>query len=169
MLRLEPDNIAFKELRADAATLQGYAMHNANARDVYLTEAAELRGAEHPLDEMRKASQRLIKAMPVKGFVEAMAINLNPKKSLEADEKMSLAFSDIGESYTIHVRRGVAMVTSGADGDASHKMTTRRDVWLEIMSGERSLPGALATADIELEGGRLGIPAVLGFLSMFSD
>ncbi len=81
---------------------------------------------------MQKASQRLIKAMPVKGFVEAMAINLNPEKSLDSDEKMSLTFSDIGESYTIHVRRGVAIVTEGADDNASHKMTTRRNVWLEI-------------------------------------
>ena len=169
LLRLEPDNTAFKALRAEAATLQGYAMHNANARDIYLTEAAELRGAEHPLEDMQKASQRLIKAMPVKGFVEAMAINLNPEKSLDTDEKMSLTFSDIGESYTIHVRRGVAIVKAGADSDASHKMTTSRNVWLEIMSGERSLPGALATADIELDGGRLQIPAILGFLSMFSD
>ena len=168
LLRLQPNNGDYKELRAEAATQQGYAMHNANARDVYLTEAAELRGTEHPLEAMQEASGNLIKKMPVKGFVEAMAVNLNPEKSLDADEKLSLTFADIGESYTIHVRKGVAIVKAGADADARHKMTTSRSVWLEIMSGDRTLPGALATADIELEGGRLQIPASLGFLSMFS-
>ena len=168
LLRLQPDNADYKALRAQAATQQGYSMHNANARDIYLTEAAELRGVEMPHELMLEASNNLIKAMPVKGFVEAMAINLNPEKSLDADEKLSLTFTDIGESYTIHVRRGVAMVKTGADADARHKMTTTREVWLEIMSGDRSLPGALATADIELEGGRFSIPASLGFLSMFS-
>ncbi len=47
----------------------------------------------------------MIKAMPGKDFVEAMAINLNPEKSVDTDEKLSLSFEDIGESYTIHVRR----------------------------------------------------------------
>ncbi len=168
LLRLEPSSEEYRELRARAATLQGYRMHNANARNIYLTEAAELRGVEQPEEEMQEKSNALIKAMPVKGFIEAMAVNLNPEKSIDQDEKLSIAFTDTGEAFTLHVRRGVAIVSEGEATDARHRMKTTSTVWLEIMAGDRSLPGALATADIELDGGRVAIPRTLGFLAMFS-
>lgn len=167
LMRLQPDNKSVKEMRAEAATQLGYAMHNSNARDVYLTEAAELRGVEMPEEQMTQAANKLIKAMPVKGFIESLAVNLNPEKSLDTNETMVVNFTDIDESYTIHVRRGVAIVKDEAIADPDNTMTTTSEIWLDIMAGDRSLPAALATADIELDGGRLSIPSVLAFLSKF--
>ncbi|MGI9279823.1 MAG: alkyl sulfatase dimerization domain-containing protein [Endozoicomonas sp.] len=167
LMRLQSENKVVKELRAESATQLGYAMHNSNARDIYLTEAAELRGVEMPVEQMEKSTNKLIKAMPVRGFIESLAVNLNPEKSLETDETMVINFTDTDESYTIHVRRGVAIIKDQAITNPDNSMTTTSEVWLEIMAGDRSLPGALATADIELDGGRLSIPSALGFLSMF--
>ena len=168
LLRLKPDNSEVKQLRAAASTQLGYASHNANARNTYLTEAAELGGAQMPEEMMREAAQGLIKGMPVKGFIEAMAINLVADKSLDVDEKLVLNFTDTSESFTLHVRNGVAIVRETTADNPDYVMTTDSGVWLDIMAGSRSLPGALATADIELDGGRLSIPSVLSFLSMFS-
>ena len=168
LMRLQPDSESVQQLRADAARAMGFAAHNANARNVYLTEAFLLEGkADFDEEAMRVRSYDLIKAMPIKSFVESMGINLNPEYSLDREETLALVFTDVNESFNIHVRHGVAIISEGPASEAGNTMTTTSDIWLDIMAGKISLPGALATGDIQLEGGRLRIPSVLSFLSMF--
>ena len=170
LLRLDVDQARVKALRAKSARALGYAEHNANGRNLYLTGAYELEG-RGALDQaaMQESSYQLIKAMPVAGFIEAMKVNLNPEYSLGKDEVLGLRFTDTGEAFTLHVRNGVAEYREQFPENPDHSLTTTTDVWLEIMAGKKSLPVALATAEIELEGGRLNIPGMLGFLGMFRN
>ncbi len=166
--RLAPEAEEPRRLMAEAARVLGYRSHNANARNLYLTAAMELSGAVALDDEdMREKSYALIKALPVRGFLEALPVHLNPENSLDRNEVLGIRFTDLGEAYSLHVRRGVAVLEEGFPAKPDHAMTTTAEVWLEIMAGRRSLPAALATGDIELQGGRLQIPSVLGFLAMF--
>jgi len=168
LLRLDPEWQAARQVRAEAARSLGRVQLNANARNILLTEALLVEG-EVALDPEadREVTYELIKGFPVRAFIEALTVNLNPAHSLDADEVMSFRFTDTGEAYSIHVRRGVAEFQVGEHPSPDHAISTATDTWLDIMAGRRSLPGALATGDVELQGGRLSIPSTLGFLAMF--
>lgn len=170
LLLLELDQQVVRQLRADASRALGYAQHNANARNVYLTDALEMeRRGSIDSEALKQASSALIKRMPVKGFIESLAVNLNPAASLDSNAVMGLRFTDTGETFGIHVRRGVAEVTAQFPRQADHVITTTTAVWLQIMAGELSLPMAMINGDIALQGGRLQIPATLAFLAMFRE
>jgi len=82
---------------------------------------------------------------------------------------MGFRFPDVGEAYGIHVRRGVAEFRVGFPEQPDVAISADSGVWVEVVAGVRSLPAAMATGAVEVEGGIRQVPAVLGFLSMFRN
>ena len=85
---------------------------NANARNIMLSEALLIEGeVAIDVEADREITYELIKGFPVRAFIEALTVNLNPEYSLEADQVMSFRFSD---TYSIPSTLGfLAMFRSG--------------------------------------------------------
>jgi alkyl sulfatase BDS1-like metallo-beta-lactamase superfamily hydrolase len=109
LLQLEPGNRKVKDLRIKALTALADIEENPNARHYYLTEALELQKGFVARVESQSTPESLT-ALPLVNFLEAMAVNLDPKSAEEVDEVVGLFFPGPNEAYTIHVRRGVAEV-----------------------------------------------------------
>ncbi len=109
LLQLEPGNQKVKDLRIKALTALAAVEENPNARHYYLTEAMELQKGFVARVKPQSTPESLT-ALPLVNFLEAMAVNLDPRSAAEVDEVVGLFFPGPNEAYTVHVRRGVAEV-----------------------------------------------------------
>jgi alkyl sulfatase BDS1-like metallo-beta-lactamase superfamily hydrolase len=168
LIRFDPEQQEARRLKARALRALGRRSISPNGRNYYLTQALELEGAvtveEGPPDA---SAIDLVTSFPIGNFLEAMPANLDPEKSADEDTVMGFRFPDVGQAYTIHVRRGVAEFRPGFPDEPDVAISADSAVWIQVVLGLRSLPAAMATGAVEVEGGMRRVPAVLGFLSLF--
>jgi len=165
LIRSDTDTEAATRLKARALRELAHRSLSPNARNYYLTQALELEGAidvrEQPIDE---AVLDTLRSIPIANFMGAMSVNLDPKKSADADTLLSFEFTDVHERYALHVRRGVAALRSGDVGNPDIRVTVDSIVWKEIVAGFRNPAIAFASGDVEIEGGAFELAQIL---SMF--
>jgi len=170
LLRLDPDLDEARRLKAQALRVLGHRSVSPNGRNFYLTQALELEGkVEIVVTKPTSAMLELAQAMPIENFIAAMPANLNPERSADADTVAGFRFPDAGEAFTIHVRRGVASYRKGFPESPDVVITADAGAWIAVVAGARALPAAIASGDIEVEGGVRKLPTAVAFLAMFRD
>ena len=167
LLRLDPDDGEARRAKAAALRALGQRSISPNGRNYYLTQARELEGrlevaTDATVDEGVRA---LVADIPIRNFMAAMPANLDPEKSAETDLRAGFRFTDVGEGYTIHVRRGVAEFQPVFPAERDVAITTEARVWREIVLGLRNPALAFASDDVEVEGSALDLVVFLGLFS----
>ena len=167
LLRLDPGAEEVRHIKARALRALGQRSISPNGRNYYLTQARELEGAvfvqmEQEFDE---DVRELVGSIPIGNFIAAMPTHLNPERSADADLVVGFRFRDVGEVYTIHVRRGVAEVQPVFPEDPDVSLTIDTNVWREIVLGLRNPALAFASDAVDVEGSALDL---IRFLRMFS-
>lgn len=109
LIRLDPDDAEARDIRVRALTALAGRERNPNARHYYLSEAVEIRDG-FVVAETSKPSSHLLRGFPLRSFFDAMAATLDPIASAQTDRCAGIRFPDIGEAYTIHIRRGVSEI-----------------------------------------------------------
>jgi alkyl sulfatase BDS1-like metallo-beta-lactamase superfamily hydrolase len=145
-IRLNPENSEARAIRIRALTLLGERESNANARHYYLTEALEIRDqfvAKAPL----KPNLQTIHGFSLPFFFNQMAVNLDPKASADVDQRVGIQFTDTGEAFTIHVRRGVAEIIPKLSDDLDMRVQADSLKWKEMVGKLRSPVTTLAGFD----------------------
>jgi alkyl sulfatase BDS1-like metallo-beta-lactamase superfamily hydrolase len=142
LIQLNPENQEAKNIRIKALTALGGNEQNPNARNYYLTEALEIRDGFVSISTAKPLPEAL-QALPVQGFMESLAVNLDPKAAAEVNELVGMIFPDAGEAFTIHVRHGVAEIRSRSvqELDRMHldiKVTADSLAWKEMLAKIRS-------------------------------
>ena len=99
----DPQNRAASELMARCFEQMGYMAESAPWRNVYLTGALELRQGPPDKGIPSSALLDMLQHTPIERFLDAMAANLNGPKAADASLKINLVFSDLGESYVLHI------------------------------------------------------------------
>jgi alkyl sulfatase BDS1-like metallo-beta-lactamase superfamily hydrolase len=145
-IRLNPGNAEARALRIRALTLLGERESNANARHYYLTEALEMRGGFVAAARI-KPNLQMIHAFPLQFFFEQMAVNLDPRASADIDKRVGIAFTDTGEAYTIHLRRGVAEMVAGLWEPLDMHVRADSLKWKEMLGKVRNPVATLAGFD----------------------
>jgi alkyl sulfatase BDS1-like metallo-beta-lactamase superfamily hydrolase len=142
LVHLNPDNEEAKRLRVKALVALGERQANPNARHYYLTEAVEIRDG-FIARTGGKPDPQLLRRLPLGGFFDAMAVNLDPAASREVDRKAGLVFPGEGRAFLIHVRRGVAEIREVPVAEAeaaAADFIVRADsaLWKEMLAKMRS-------------------------------
>ena len=155
-----------RQLEADALRALGQRSISPNGRNYYLTQALELEG-----EVIREAGirlddniRRVVAEVPIRNFIAAMPVNLDPEKAGDEDVVVGFRFPDVGREFTIHVRRGVAEFQEVFPESPDLSITTDSHVWREIILGARNPAVAFASGDVEIEG---GVVAAVRFLGLF--
>jgi len=145
-IRLNPENTEARSIRIRALTLLGERESNANARHYYLTEALEIRDKFVATTRI-KTNPQMIQGFPLPFFFDQMAINLDPKASADVDKRVGIRFTDTGEAFTIHVRRGVAEITPRLADNLDILVQANSLKWKEMLGKLRSPVTTLASFD----------------------
>ena len=143
VLRIDPENKKAREIRIKALIALGERESNANARHYYLTEALEVRD-KFVAQPKINVDPQMIKRLPLSLFFDSMAVNLDPIKSADLDKRVGIKFTDTGEAYTIHVRRGVAEITPGLKDNLDMLVHADSVKWKEMLVGLRDPASQLA-------------------------
>lgn len=165
LIRLDPGSAAAKRIKTDALRAMGRRHINANARNYYLTQALELEGEVEIHDDTKPENAlSFVGTVPIGKFIAAMPANLIYEKSADKDIVAGFRFPDVDEGYGIHVRRGVAEFIDRFPDDPDITITTKSDVWRQLVLGLRSPVTAFASGDIQVTGSALDLVA---FLTLF--
>ncbi len=162
VLRLSPTNTNAKDIRYESLLKLGEQQSNPNARNYYLSQALEVKGQSMDLAAVR--TTQMIHGIPIKAIFGAMAVKTNPEKCLDYNKKAVFYFSDLNESWTVHIRNGVTEIQSFAKDDPDLEITTESNIWKEIVSQVRSPLTAMASGDLKIEG---GVGTFREFMGMF--
>lgn len=148
-----PEDTDAPAVLAQAFAALGAGHKNPNARHWYLTQAAELRGqitlAPTPPDQTALA---MVDALPIARFMTGMSTRLKAEETLEADLVAEFVFTDVGQTYVVHVRRGVAEVRERSVPTPDLRFTTTAHAWRRLATGHTPRAEALADPDLQVDG-----------------
>ena len=164
LLQLNPESEEVRSIKAASLKALGSLQVTSTARNYYLTRALEVEGKLH-IGMMKIPDKRLLKHLQVADIFNAMAVKLNPEKSIDADTVAGFRFPDTGEAYTVHVRRGVAEIRPQFPENPDIALTVDSTVWKEVVTGFRN-PALALVKDVDKEGGTLEI---VKFLNLFKS
>jgi alkyl sulfatase BDS1-like metallo-beta-lactamase superfamily hydrolase len=164
LIQLDYEKDEAVEMKVASLRVLGLKQGNANARNYYLTQALELEGKIDLTPP--KVRRDTVAFVPLKAIFSGMAVKLNSEKSADVDTVVTFRFPDTRDTYSIHVRRGVAWVENRLPEKADISVTVNSTVWKEVVAGIRNPAVALARGDVKVDGGVLNL---VKFLGLFSD
>ncbi len=164
-LTSEPESGDAKDLLAAALEAKAKDHINPNALHWYLTQARELRGdLEVGKPVTSNLSDEILDTLPISAFMAGMTTRLKAEDALELDTVVQFDFQDIGRSFTVHVRRGVAALAERASKDPDVRIKTTAATWKRLATRKRNPAMAFAAGEVEVDG---GIIEVVKFLGLF--
>lgn len=151
LIQLNPENDEAKQIRIKALAALAENEQNPNARNYYLTEALEIRDGFVSFSKAKPSSEAL-RGLPLQGFMESLAVNLDPNAAAEVNEIVGMIFPDAKEAFTIHVRHGVAEIRPRSIQDLERmnldlKVTADSLAWKELLAKMRTPLNTLAGFD----------------------
>jgi alkyl sulfatase BDS1-like metallo-beta-lactamase superfamily hydrolase len=162
---LDPEDGEARGVLSAALRRLGETHPSANGRHYYLTQALEAEGAVEISDpDPSSFPLEILHGLPLSGILRAMSVNLDPEKSAEVDTVVGFRFPDVDESWTIHVRRGVAEIQPRFPKAPEITVSVDSTVWKELLAGLRNPALTLASSEVQVEGSTLEL---VSFLSLF--
>jgi hypothetical protein len=132
----DADNVAAKQLLADAYEQLGYQSESAPWRNFYLTGALELRHGVNKPPVPNAASSDTIRAMPLPMFFDYLGVRLNGDRATGKSIEFTLELTDTHEKYVVGVENSAihySALSIPANPDAS--IVTTRAALNEVMMG----------------------------------
>jgi len=153
-----PDNNQAKQLKAKALRAMAQATRTGiQTRSFLLTHALHLEGK---LDWTKPAKHSIVPPptvesllrMPVGTLVKVLESKIDPKKSADLIQTIGLNFTDVGKSWAIHIRQGVAEVSEFKPSKLAATLNISRETWIAIALKQLSFKQALEQGKATIEG-----------------
>lgn len=164
----DADNVAAKQLLADAYEQLGYQAESGPWRNFYLTGATELRRGVTKLPVPNAASPDTIRAMPVEMFFDYLGVRLNADRAAGKTVEINLELTDIGEKYVLGVENSAIHYSKGrslAKPDASVVMT--RAALNDVMLGVATMEKQIVDGKAKLSGDPRKLAEFISWLDTF--
>ncbi len=157
LIRIDRDDSAARELKANAFRHLGYAQMNFNWRSWYLMAARELEGdvpVRQLAEVMREtvSSTALFQNLPIRIWLRGWAMRVDPERAADTHSTLGMRFTDIDEAYALELRRGVVEVHESIPEGTELVLNMSRTLLNRLLAGEQTIPGALAAGEAELQG-----------------
>jgi alkyl sulfatase BDS1-like metallo-beta-lactamase superfamily hydrolase len=150
VIRIDNNDMAARNLKAEAYRQFAYTLTNVNWRNWSLTAAAELEGKVDMTGGFAFTSSDVIRAFTTDKLLEMITTRIDPKKSIDVNLTMGFKFNDTNERYALEIRRGVVQFHTNIPDNASITMVTDRDYMNRMLVGDIPITGEMVTA---IEGG----------------
>ena len=153
VIRLDNEDKAARNLKADSLRQLGYAETNNNWRNWYITSARELDGTIDFSKRINLQSPDLVKVFPAGNILGGLRFNLKGAEAAEAGFHMTMGVEVTGEgSYGLEVRNGVAQFTKTKPANADFTLTMTKQTMLMMVGGKTTMEKAIADDSLKLDG-----------------
>ncbi len=149
----EPDNKEARALCADALEQMGYQAESATWRNAFLYGAQELRHGVFQMPVRPGMGADTLAGLSSDVFFDLMAIRLDAKKAAGQSQVVNWRFTDRNETLVLtlkHCTLTHRMGETAANADVS--VTTTRATMDQIVMRKLTIPDALASGALKLEG-----------------
>ncbi len=173
LIRIDLDDSDAHRLKAAAFRQLGYAQINPTWRGFYLTGASYLDGtltdqldAIFQLIGAQRGDPAVVGGLPASVLVEQLAVRLRSEATVDWSFTVVLDFTDVDESFTVEIRRGIAEIRVGADGSADATVAGPRTALGPLVLGAVTPVLGLDHDDLTLTGDRANL---VRFFDSFDD
>ena len=162
----QPDNAEAKNLQADAYEQMGYQVEGPQWRGIFLTAARELREGALPAAFVT-ASQDSIMAMPIDILFDFAAVHVDGDKAADVDLRIDFVFTDLDETWTAWVKRGVLNARRGASADTHLTVSGAKAALVGAVLQPAAAAKLADAGQITLDGDATALQTYAGFLDQF--
>ncbi|WP_327149821.1 alkyl/aryl-sulfatase [Nocardia sp. NBC_01329] len=154
----DPENTEARELQADSYEQMGYQAEGPQWRGVFLSAAKELRLGVQPAPYVT-ASEDSVLAMPIDILFDFVAVHIVGDRADGVDITIALDFTDLGEQWTMWVRRGVLNARRGSTPEPR----------LTVTGSKKALTGMLLKPAMAEELAASGVVRLAGDHAALTD
>jgi alkyl sulfatase BDS1-like metallo-beta-lactamase superfamily hydrolase len=153
LVQAEPDNLAARDMLADAFEQVGYQQENPGLRNSFLSGAFELRSGIPTGERASTTSPDIIRAMSTELWLNFLGIMMDSTKAEELSFKINLALPDIGETFIIELANATLTNIAGFQAaDADLSITLGRSDLELVMMGATAFEALIASGAAVVEG-----------------
>ena len=162
----EPDNKQARELQADAYEQMGYQVEGPQWRGIFLTAARELREGVIPA-AFATASPDTILAMPIDILFDFVSVHIIGVEAAKVDIRLDFEFTDLKETWTAWIQRGVLNARKGASPDAGITISGPKGALVGVALQPAAADQLSAAGQIKLRGDESILKTYAGLLDDF--
>ena len=168
LLPVEPENGAARQLKADALRSMAQTTRSGvQTRNFLLTHALHLEGKldwTRPLEVHFFGSPTVeaVLATPPGTYLKLLETKIDPAKAARVEKVAKVTFTDLGLSWALIVRRGVAEVTEYLPEEVDVTLELPRREWARIALRETTLDDAIASGEASFEGDQRALSLIFG-------
>ncbi|MEH7014727.1 alkyl sulfatase dimerization domain-containing protein [Neobacillus niacini] len=167
LLNVDPTNPNAKQIKANALRQMGYVTPAVSSRAFYLTQALVLEGKINleyippgfpgTLDEndMKKHVDKSIKLLEFK---------INPNKSKNIDQILSISLNNLNQEFGLHIRKGVAEFINHRPLNADLRIELTSEILSDIIFGKISIEAAFESDKVKTNE---DVKEIAAFFSVF--
>lgn len=166
-IAVEPDNTQARQLKADALRQMAYTTQTGiQTRGFLLTHALHLEGKLDWKQPPRmlffgEPTVNSILASAPGSILKLLEINIDPEKSANIDRVITVTFTELEQSWALHVRRGVAEVNENVPDKVDAAIELPRKSFARIMTGGTTLIKEIEAGIATIQGNREAITEVI--------
>lgn len=150
----DPANTAARELSADAMEQLGYQAESATWRNAYLLAARELRDPVQPAPASVGISPDVVALLPLRSFLEYVAIRVNGPKAQELQARFDWQVGD-EECQRLTLSNGALNHLPGSHGPSADAVVrTGRAQLARLLQGRAEMLRALDAGELDVRGDR---------------
>ncbi|SAL11035.1 beta-lactamase domain-containing protein [Caballeronia peredens] len=164
----EPQNVAAKQLLADAYEQLGYQSESAPWRNFYLTGAMELRNGIQKVPAPQPQSPDTIRAMPLDMFLDFLGIRLDAERAAGKTVTFNLTLTDTKEQVVLGVENSAIHYSKGRTSNAADaSITMTREDLNNIMLGTTNMQKLVMSGTARVDGNSQKLGEFLTWLDSF--
>ncbi len=147
----QPDNQDARNLQADAYEQMGYQTEAPQWRGIFLTAARELRGGVLEAS-FSTASPDTLMAMPLDILFDFAGVHIIGDKAVDTDLRIDFTFTDVDQTWTVWVKRGVLNARIGASPDTQLTVSGPKAALVGVVLKPAAAPQLAQAGQIQLDG-----------------
>ena len=166
----EPDNMAARNMLAEAYRQMAYQAESGPWRDIYLSGAKELtEGKAHQASAVFSAEDFFLQ-VPLIEFMKALSVTLDAEKAEGQRLKINVSFKELGQNFVLSIRNSVMYYRElPADKSADASITINRGLFFQIMTKQVDIIDLVRSEELQVEGGILKLVKFFSLLGESND
>ena len=166
----EPDNMAARNMLAEAYRQMAYQAESGPWRDIYLTGAKELsEGIINQASAVFSAKEFFLQ-VPLIEFMKALSVTLDAEKAEGQRLKINVSFRELDQNFVLSIRNSVMYYRElPADESADASITIGRELFFQIMMKQVGIFDLVGSEDLQVEGSILKLVKFFSLLGESND